>query len=539
MPEMTDTDGRAARPAPAPRRLDSTVFVGVALSLAWSAWLLRGWRVEVLGARWHVLLDDALISMRYAHNLASGQGLVWNAHERVEGFSNPLWTLLMALTHLVDLPLPWRAFPMQVVAALCLAGCVWQTVRLVRALGGSSRLAEGIAAVACIAASPLSYFSLLGMEVAGLALLCTFALAEAASGRPLGWRFAAALGLGTWIRVDAAWLMTALALVAAYRQDDRKDDRKDDRRADRGLLWRCALAIGAGVALQTVMRLLYYGELLPNTYALKMSGYPAGRRALRGALVLGRWLLDSGWPILSLAIAARVLAGRRVAAPLAILGALAAYSIWVGGDAWEFLGGPNRYLLPALPALLALAALGAVRLAERTGKLLGGRGTTAIALGLGLALVVGENASRFADAPGWHVQLGLAPPVQLVWQSRILDPGLCVRQAMGPSAVFAVTWAGTLPYYAGGPFVDLLGKSDAHIARLPMHREDDRGQWDYFLPGHLKWDYAWSIGRYAPDAVFQLHLHPEQAEAALKRDYQWAQVCGRPIVVRRTPRPPP
>jgi hypothetical protein len=66
-----------------------------------------------------------------------------------------------------------------------------------------------------------------------------------------------------------------------------------------------------------------------------------------------------------------------------------------------------------------------------------------------------------------------------------------------------------------------------------MHREEDHGQWDYFLPGHLKWDYAWSIGKKAPDAVLQL-FHPEQAEALLKESYRWAHLCGRPIVVRRT-----
>ena len=41
-------------------------------------------------------LDDAFISFRYAHNLAAGHGLVYNVGERVEGFTNLLWTLLLA-----------------------------------------------------------------------------------------------------------------------------------------------------------------------------------------------------------------------------------------------------------------------------------------------------------------------------------------------------------------------------------------------------------------------------------------------------------
>ena len=40
--------------------------------------------------------DDAFISFRYAENLLAGHGLVYNPGERVEGFSNLLWVLLIA-----------------------------------------------------------------------------------------------------------------------------------------------------------------------------------------------------------------------------------------------------------------------------------------------------------------------------------------------------------------------------------------------------------------------------------------------------------
>ena len=40
--------------------------------------------------------DDAFISFRYAKNLVKGLGLVYNAGERVEGFTNFLWTVLIA-----------------------------------------------------------------------------------------------------------------------------------------------------------------------------------------------------------------------------------------------------------------------------------------------------------------------------------------------------------------------------------------------------------------------------------------------------------
>ena len=40
--------------------------------------------------------DDAYISFRYAANLVAGHGLVYNPGEFIEGYTNFLWTLLIA-----------------------------------------------------------------------------------------------------------------------------------------------------------------------------------------------------------------------------------------------------------------------------------------------------------------------------------------------------------------------------------------------------------------------------------------------------------
>jgi hypothetical protein len=64
------------------------------------------WRTSVAidGHRYFCLLDDSMISMRYAANLAHGHGLVWNpGAPPVEGYTNPLWLLYMALLHMFPL----------------------------------------------------------------------------------------------------------------------------------------------------------------------------------------------------------------------------------------------------------------------------------------------------------------------------------------------------------------------------------------------------------------------------------------------------
>ena len=72
------------------------VGAGLALLLAGTALhALRGYSHEDLSG--HAAgADDAYISYRYARSLAGGDGLVFNPGERVEGYSNLLYVLLLA-----------------------------------------------------------------------------------------------------------------------------------------------------------------------------------------------------------------------------------------------------------------------------------------------------------------------------------------------------------------------------------------------------------------------------------------------------------
>ena len=55
--------------------------------------------VVLIGYAWfnRFIQDDAFISFRYASNWIHGNGLVWNPGERVEGYTNFLWTLLIGI----------------------------------------------------------------------------------------------------------------------------------------------------------------------------------------------------------------------------------------------------------------------------------------------------------------------------------------------------------------------------------------------------------------------------------------------------------
>src|SRR5262245_8647033 len=77
----------------------------IAASVALSSIFIARTAFPVGQTTYFVLFDDAMISMRYARNLAEGHGLVWNAGQPpVEGYTNFLWTIVMALAHFAPVP---------------------------------------------------------------------------------------------------------------------------------------------------------------------------------------------------------------------------------------------------------------------------------------------------------------------------------------------------------------------------------------------------------------------------------------------------
>ena len=130
----------------------SFLFAGLMLVAAayFGAFIYRTSFV-VDGERYFSLFDDAMISMRYASNLATGHGLVWNPDARpVEGFTDPIWTLYMTLPHLLPIAASKRSLFIQITAALLLLVNLYFVKRIAEELsdhnGPVSRAAVGLTA---------------------------------------------------------------------------------------------------------------------------------------------------------------------------------------------------------------------------------------------------------------------------------------------------------------------------------------------------------------------------------------------------------
>lgn len=146
-------------------------------------------------------------------------------------------------------------------------------------------------------------------------------------------------------------------------------------------------------------------------------------------------------------------------------------------------------MVPSLPPLLLLGALGAKALAAAATR--GGVPARAAA---GLALAVLAGASAFASPPlaasEWFDPR--TTPVQRRFNRDNYTFARFLERWTEPSTRVAVHWGGVPPYFSHRPAVDVLGKSDRHIAKLRVER---------FRPGHSKWDWDYVLDERRPDVL--------------------------------------
>jgi arabinofuranosyltransferase len=446
------------------------------------------------GHRYFCLFDDAMISMRFADNLAAGQGLVWNAGERVEGYTNLLMTLLMVLPNAI-LEKRFAVLTMQIfgiVVALAVAG---MNVRLAGELAGPGPgLDSGTLRVAAFALGlayyPLVYWTLMGMEtglVTFLLLVCLVSFlvfSRRLDRRPLI-VLAVGGGLAYLTRPDSVVVTAPLMALALGR-------------AGRDCGWPRRTLVGmVGLflllpAAQMAFRIFYYGSLAPTTYTLKLGAFPLSPRLANGLSFL-RPFFGQTWPLF-LAASVGALAARRRLVALGVPLVLVAYQIAVGGDAWSYW----RLVSPGMPILLLLALLGVHTAARRVPGDNPGRRrwlTPATVAGV-LALVLAANRTFLPE-----IRLEV-PPHGVEENRETVNAGLAVRALTHHTATVGVFQAGALPYYSERPAVDFLGKCDPHVASLPP---DLSGAVAWLgmstVPGHNKYDLNYSIKELRPTYI--------------------------------------
>lgn len=510
--------------------------------------------VVVGGERYFLLLDDAMISMTYARNLARGQGAVWYpAAERVQGYSNPSWMLYMAAIHLLPLSPAKMALPIQSTGVVLIGATLFFVKRIGeliaaeqhrckdlddrrRGAGSCFALVPFVAVLLTACYFPLNNWSLRGMEVGVLAFgtsLAVWAALECATGRQYQWWLLPWLGLLTTVRLDAAVASSIIVLWLAWAVPARR--------------WQVLLAGGGVIAFfvlaELALQRAYYGDWLPNSYYLKLTGIPIGRRVVWGVYVLWCFLAGFGlWLIILAGLYVALGRSKNVSLLVAVIAGQVFYSVYVGGDSWEWWGGANRYLCVAIPLLFILLALAFAMCGDWVAALRSpGRPAVAngVVLALSAAALLQVNGYNFRKFNSLAQCVQKDDPPELAAHAATLVAAINLREATSPNARVAVVWAGILPYFSERPAVDLLGKNDRRIARGPDRPLDpppldmfDLAPVPYFWPGHSKRDFQYSVASLLPDVV-QAWYGMEEIETTLDERYEHAEFGALDFFVKK------
>jgi len=217
--------------------------------------------------------DDAYISFRYARNLAEGLGLVYNEAQRIEGYTNFLWTVVLALVDGVGLD---QRIMAKVLGGAATLGTLWIVYRWSETLNPMRRV-PCVATWLLASTSVFSGYGVFGLETLPFTFLVVAGSLqlwrEEQEDRPFpysGLLFAAAgltrpeapLYLGMWML-----FLGGPALVPFVQRNLEREEAKRARPSPGGTEGRRALVLA--VALITLLGLAFVGlrQRDPSTVA--------------------------------------------------------------------------------------------------------------------------------------------------------------------------------------------------------------------------------------------------------------------------------
>lgn len=400
--------------------------------------------------------DDAYISFRYAHNLARGEGLVFNPGEHLEGFTNFLWTLLMVPFEALGLDL----FQVSEIlgTALSIGLLVTMMLLAVHFHGGRRHLGQLWGGLWLATSSSMALWATSGMEQP-LAMLLPFAsvyfLWEGRERQRTSWTAlgGALMGLGCMTRPEIhamAMVVGAALLFDAVRTRTLPATTRT---------W--LIAILAVTVPFHLFRIVYFGEWLPNTYYVKTG--ESSLVWLSGLEKLHEMFDFNHLGFLVVLAPAAFIDRRRTLEKLVLLAIAVGFMVYivkVGVDEMRW----HRLYLPALPFLVLLAALGLRNLvAWASGALRRYQAVPVALFALAWVAVVWASWDNFKftykEMHGFNGRGDLAGTYHP-------DIGKFITRHDRPGALAAFQDMGSTPYYAPDiDFLDFIGLVDGTVAR--------------------------------------------------------------------------
>jgi len=397
-------------------------------------------------------IDDAFITFRYAQNMLSGHGLVYNPGEAVLGTTTPVYALLMTGLGLLaggsHAPFPTISI---VVNALSDSLTCWLLVKLGETLGHRR---AGLSAAIVWAIAPWSVtFAIGGMETSLFVLLMVSTFYLHSTNRPIWAALMASFCLLT--RPDALLFILPLAFERLRQIFNR---RLEVLKSPRATLFEVT-AFCLPAASWAVIGFIIYGNPIPHSILAKVAAY-----RLPSDAALTRLLQHYGTPFLGHEILGNWWIGAGFLLFLALFLSGAVGAIRMTAQAWPLFVFPwvyfivfavanplifRWYLTPPLPMYFLGIFIGIERIGDNWKP--------------PVLLVVATSLALTSTLSGWtlHPDHGPGNPapkmayieLELLYQKAAQS----LKERIKPDQILAAGDIGALGYYTGAHMLDTIG----------------------------------------------------------------------------------
>ncbi len=296
--------------------------------------------------------DDAFISFRYSDNFVNGHGFVWNVGGKIEGYTNFLWVLAMTI------PLYLKLDPVTFSFALgiaCFVVSLIFTYKTATLICGSKDI--GLLTIILLGANyTFSSYATGGLETqlqACLFVSSMFILLRSIHTHE--WKIQTMtllsflLSAALLTRLDSGLLAAVIIPIAIFAifQEGLPSSRKLVKIIALGLP--LLLLVGSWL----LWKLMFYGDILPNSYYIKAASKTSPLRGVYFVYLFwfSYWLIP--FPFLCASAGKKLFNKSNVGlvAFVVLILLWSSYIIKVGGDFMEF-----RFMVPILPLLFIIIA---------------------------------------------------------------------------------------------------------------------------------------------------------------------------------------
>ncbi|MBN2803478.1 MAG: hypothetical protein JXR91_10310 [Deltaproteobacteria bacterium] len=423
--------------------------------------------------------DDSFIFFRYANNIVTGHGPVFNINERVEGFTSPLWLALLTLCQFAHI---------EILHGATLLGTFFTIATFLSVLYFKGLYTHPLLRISCglfILVQPwVMFWATSGMETFLFTFLIVATFSRFFVEREKGgshYLSGVMAGLTFLSRPDAVIMIVVLQM--------------NRQRIRSRFQFLSALAIFP--FLYEIFRIYYYGQLLPNTAVLKM-GFSFAHLSM-GLNYIRNFITDN--PVFFLSLIPAVMAifnDKEFQHERNLIRQIYLFIIWnmvyfifIGGDFFE----NHRFFVSLFPFMALLSAIGLQQIYSLISiKKYYGQKIISIIAPASIVVIVSLVSFKVTMLKSGH---------GIFWITNAGKLGLSLGKELSHQNLVASSHIGALGYYSNLPVLDLLGLTDSVIAKTPVD-EDIYKTYSKRDPGHEKFNIPYSLSR-DPDVFVLLN----------------------------------